>query len=269
MRKGILFSLISLFGGFIFTQCDNSGNGLRLISLEEYQNAGAGVAEKKWTVNYDCSNFSTQFYQNCYKAGLPCRVRSGKSGGPGFSVEDHAWNSVKIDGTWVNWEPQLNAVYTGHTQTATPLDGDSWGDFLMEDIVRIVYETAGRYVPSHIIDSYEIDAHWNRNSPFYPYYTPYAYCLSNDPGSNAQALVATLQTEIPNNNDGDMFITGDKHLFFFFKYNNKYYGLVNLETQDPVEGRIITQRNILKEIIDSGAVFAKLDLSFSYGGRPD
>lgn len=234
--------------------------------LQRYQNIGAGVAAKPWSTNYDCSNFSTQFYQNCYKAGLPCRVRLGTSGGPDFSAGDHAWNSVKINGQWVNWEPQKNSVYSGHTQTRTPMSvgGDN---FVKEDIARIIYELVGRYVPGSVIDNYEIDAYWNENSPFYRHFLFMAYCLSDDKNQNAQDLVLSLETEIPNNNSGDIFISSDqKHLFFFFKYNSKYYGIGNLEENDPVEGRSAVKRNHLelKETILSGTEFIKSNSDLRY-----
>jgi hypothetical protein len=264
MKKGIFWGAIcSLFAGFIFAACDSSGGGGG-FQLTDYQNVGASVAAKKWTETYDCSNFSTQFYQNCYQAGLPCRVRAGQSGGRNFSRDNHAWNSVKINGTWVNWEPQLNAVYDGHTQTQTKI-GSGWGKFYEEDIVRIIYETVGRYVPKNIIDAYEIDTYWNTKSPFYLYFISKSYCLSNDPDQNAQ-MISFLQNEIPDNDSGDIFITTDyQHLFFFFKHNNQYYAIENLETADPVEGRNITGKKTLDEILNSDTVLEKLNITLGYG----
>jgi hypothetical protein len=249
---------------FNFTACRNpSGEDYNLTDLRKYQNAGGKVAEKTWSEDYDCSNFSTQFFQNCYKSGLPCRVRLGKSGGNSFSVDDHAWNSVKIDGIWVNWEPQLNSVYNSHTQTRTSM-GPDWGTFVLEDIVRIIYENIGKYVPSSIIDAYEIDAHWRNNSPYYQYFLSESHCLSDDPDPDAKSMVSFLQGEIPDNNSGDIFITDKQHLLFLFKYNNKYYGIENLEEDDPLEGRSVTKKSNLKEIIISGTEFTKLDINFDY-----
>jgi hypothetical protein len=259
---GLVFAIVICF---IFAACDTSAGGgdsdLQLADLQKYQNAGAAVAARTWTENYDCSNFSVQFYQNCSKAGLPCRVRAGKSGGSRFSVENHSWNSVKINGTWVNWEPQLNDVYTGHQQTRTPM-GDGWSNFVAEDITRIVYENIGKYVPEHIIDQYEIDTYWNDKSPFYPYFISQSHCISDD--KDMQDLVAYLQNEIPHDNSGDIFIDKDQHLFFFFKYNNKYYGIENIDASDPVEGRSVITRDNLKEIINSNTEFTKLKIDFSY-----
>jgi hypothetical protein len=247
----------------VFTACPQSTNDVQLTSLETYQNVGASVAEKQWSENYDCSNFATQFYQNCYEAGLPCRVRLGKSGGANFTVEDHAWNSVKIDGIWVNWEPQINMVYNDHVQTKTDI---GWGNFVKEDIARIIYENIGKYVPKNIIDSYEIDASWNNTSPYYKYFIPYAYCLSDDMNQDIQDLVIYLQSEIPQNNSGDIFITIDfEHLVLFFKYNNKYYCIEYLEAGDPVEGRtVITKELSLEELIASNLEFKKLNLDIRY-----
>jgi hypothetical protein len=154
---------------FMYTTCDDlmdGGRGAQIPDLQNYQNTGASVAAREWPENYDCSNFSTQFYQNCYKAGLPCRVRLGVSGGDGFETGAHAWNSVKIDGIWVDWEPQKNSPHSGHTQTTTNLGG-IWGDYTQEGVARIIYELVGRYVPKHIIDNYEIDTYWDHDSPFY------------------------------------------------------------------------------------------------------
>ncbi|MDR1867404.1 MAG: hypothetical protein LBQ77_03940 [Treponema sp.] len=259
----VIFTII--ISGCIFTACSQptSTSEVQLISLETYQNVGASVAEKQWSVNYDCSNFATQFYQNCYKAGLPCRVRLGKSGGADFTVEDHAWNSVKIEGIWVNWEPQSNAVYNGHTQTWTSI---GWGSFVNEDIARIIYENIGKYVPKNIIDNYEIDTYWNSNSPFYVYFIPYAYCLSDDMNPNTQDLVSYLQSEIPSNNSGGIFITNNyEHLVLFFKYNNKYYGIEHLEANDPYEGRSVMAKELsLYEIIASNTEFTKLNINIKY-----
>jgi hypothetical protein len=266
MKKiNFLGLLCSFFLGFMFTGCDDSldgGEGVKLISLQEYQDAGADVAAREWTENYDCSNFSTQFYQNCHKNGLPCRVRAGQSGGSGFSSVNHAWNSVKINGVWVNWEPQLNMVYNEHEQTKTPIN-DSWGNFVQEDIVRIIYENVGKYVPEYIINDYEIDTYWNANSPFYQYFTSISYCLSDDKDQNVQDLVSYLQSEIPANNSGGIFIDRDKHLFLFFRYNNKYYGIENLEAYDPVEGRSVRKEKSLKETISSDTEFTKLNINLA------
>jgi hypothetical protein len=258
LMRLVFFMVIS---GCIFTSCPQSADEV-LISLETYEKVGASLAEKKWSENYDCSNFATQFYQNCYKAGLPCRVRLGKSGGVNIGVGDHAWNSVKIDGTWVSWEPQLNKVYNDHTQTRTPIE---WGEFCKEDIARIIYERIGKYVPKNIIDNYEIDVSWQKNSPFNQYFISQAYCVSNM-GPAVQDIISFLETHIPLNNSADIFITQDyKHLVLYFKYDNKYYGIPNLETSDPVEGRTIATKELsLEEIIASGIGFTKLDITLNY-----
>jgi hypothetical protein len=260
----MLVVFLGIVSGCIFTVCSQATGGVPVISLETYQNIGAGVAAREGSVDYDCSNFSTQFYQNCYKAGLPCRVRFGISGGSYFTAGAHAWNSVKIDGVWVNWEPQLNAVYNDHTQTWTSMGQDC--TFVEEDIARIIYENIGKYVPKNIIDTHEIDTYWDTNSPFYVYFIPYAYCLSTDYSPAVQDLVSELEDAIPDNNSGGIFITEDKkHLLLFFKYNNKYYGIQNLEAGDPLEGRnIITKELSLEEIIASNTKFTKLNVDIKY-----
>ncbi|MDR1638015.1 MAG: hypothetical protein LBR93_11855 [Treponema sp.] len=242
-----------------------------LPNLQKYQNAGASVAARIWSENYDCSNFSTQFYQNCYKAGLPCRVRLGRSGGQGFlQPENHAWNSVKINGEWVDWEPQINSPHSGHTKTATKLTS-IWGNYTTEDIARIIYELVGRYVPDSVIDGYEIDTYWRSNSPFYQYFVPYSYCLSDKTDSDTVDLVSQLNGGgyIPNNNSGDIFAFGGQkqgHIFFFFRYNSKIYGIDNLEEGDPIEGRsaVNGSRLTLREAILSNMEFTPLDMDFHY-----
>jgi hypothetical protein len=272
MKKGNLAGLLFVLC-FLYTACDNptSSGDPQPSDLQKYQNIGARVAAKKWSVNYDCSNFSTQFYQNCYKAGLPCRVRLGTSGGPDFSAGNHAWNSVKINGQWVNWEPQKNSVYSGHTQTKTTPSGIDMGNFTEEDVGRIIYELVGRYVPGNVIDAYEIDTYWGKNSPFYGHFLSIASCLSDDGSQIIQDLISnTLQHEIPDDNSGGIFITADKkHLIFFFQYNSKYYGIVNLEENDPAEGRNAAKgRHLtLKEIILSGAEFTRTNVNLSFRNR--
>ena len=135
----------------------------------DYRRIGAAVAEKTWTNDYDCSNFSVAFYKACKEAGLPARVRSGDSGGSNFRVGRHAWNSVLIDGRWLDWEPQLNEIYNGHTQTWTnkTFSHDKTVFYYSEDFTRMRYELVGSTVPWHVIDSYEIDD----NMPqFYEYF---------------------------------------------------------------------------------------------------
>jgi len=255
--------VILLVSGMVFVSCNDltGGGSSSLTDLQKYQNVGASVAAKEWTENYDCSNFSTQFYQNCFKAGLPCRVRIGESSLNNLSAVGHAWNSVKIDGIWVNWEPQANSVYNGHRQTRTQI-GPGCGNFVEEDIIRIIYETIGKYVPSNIIDTYEIDAYWGDNSPFYQYFLSVSDCLSDDQDQNVQDLVSYLQSKISDNGSGNIFISDDQlHLAFFFRYNNKYYGIENLEESDPLEGRSVTKTNNLKDIIISSTGFTALNIN--------
>jgi hypothetical protein len=227
---------------FVFAGCDtafNSNGSKDTAQLADYENAGRTVAKKPSSQNYDCSNYSTQFYQNCYKAGLSCRIKVGVAGGNNVP---HAWNSVKIDGVWLDWEPQLNSVHSGHTQTSTPTP--VWGDSVTnEDITRMMYELVGRKVPERIIDDYEIDTHLVRNSPFNKYFD--GYCLSDDPAYNA--LVKMLQSVIPNNGDGTITVSPKGfHVLFMYKQNDKCYGIDGLEKNDPVEGRSFTGGNRLK-----------------------
>jgi hypothetical protein len=231
-------ALIVVFG-LAFSSCENpSGGGgdyvPQLTDLQKYQNAGSSVAARDWSEDYDCSNFSTQLYQNCYKAGIPCRVRLGRAGGAGFtSGENHAWNSVKINGRWVDWEPQANAVHSGHKKTSSP---SGWGSYTEEDLTRIMYETIGKYVPSTVIDSHEIDKYLSDGSPFNQYFVPLAECLSDDPVAYA-ALISQLTNELPNNGDGDMYIVNLLYLAWAFKLDNKYYAIMGIEQTDPAEGR--------------------------------
>ncbi|MDR2702191.1 MAG: hypothetical protein LBB72_07150, partial [Spirochaetaceae bacterium] len=78
---------------FVLTACDSFNNTvnnkpeeLESRDLEKYKKIGEIVAAKEYSLeNYDCANFATQFYQDCYKAGLPVRIRIGVSGGERFS----------------------------------------------------------------------------------------------------------------------------------------------------------------------------------------
>jgi hypothetical protein len=242
LNKGALKMKILYFIGivgilFMFVACDHDGGGssLQLTDLQKYQNIGRTVAAKNWSAGYDCSNFSTQFYQNCYREGLPSRVRVGISGGSGFSADNHTWNSVLIDDQWVDWEPQTNSVHTGHIKTSTS-SGAEWGAFTEEDFVRILYELIGRNVPAYIIDAYEIDAHLFKDSPFNSYFN--GYCLTDDPVYTY--FVSQLMTQVPDNGDGVLAISNDRlHLLFAYKLSGKYYGVENLEKNDPADGRSI------------------------------
>jgi hypothetical protein len=252
---------------FIFTACDSPAGGessLQSTDLQKYQNIGGIVAAKAWSADYDCSNFSTQFYQNCYKAGLPSRVRVGISGGNGFSAGNHTWNSVLIDGQWVDWEPQSNSVHIGHIKTSTS-PGAGWGEFTEEDFVRILYELIGRNVPTHIIDSYEIDAYLFKDSPFNSHFN--GYCLTDDPAYSQ--FVSQLMTRAPNNGDGVLAISNNKlHLLFAYKLSGKYYGVENLEENDPVNGRSVINQNSLRHDFTTATDFIKIDFSFQSTTSP-
>jgi len=195
----MVLSCLLFIAGF-FTACDD-GNNDETDDLIQYQKLGASVAAKSWSEDYDCSNFSVQFYQNCFNAGLPCRVRNGDSGGQGFDIGRHAWNSVLINAQWVDWEPQYNGIHFGHIKTST-LIGGNWGSYTKEDITRVLYELVGRNVPASIIDTHEIDKYLWEDSPFNPYFNSFAYCVNDDPDSDY--YVGRFQSELPNNGDGDM-----------------------------------------------------------------
>ena len=254
----------------VFTACDipsrinvntydNQNSNQIVYSLQEFKNAGRKVAAQKWTDDYDCSNFAVQFYQNCYKAGLPSRIRVGISGGD-FSVpEGHAWNSVKINGKWVDWEPQLNEVYSGHKQTVTPIVvREVVTQFTNEGIFRMMYELVGRNVPQHIINTHEIDTFLYNNSPFNQYFN--GYCLSDDPAYSV--LVNMLRMYIQNNGDGIITLSGDyRHIMFIYKLGGKYYGIDRLEENDPVEGRSAFGRNRLTHDFTTATEFITPDIN--------
>jgi hypothetical protein len=258
MKINQFFSLLCLCViALVFVSCIDTAGGGVTYRLEDFQEVGASVAAREWKDDYDCSNFSVQFYQNCYEAGLPCRIRFGISGGSQFGVGSHAWNSVEINGEWVNWEPQLNDIYNGHDQTWNPIEG--WGNIVEEDISRIEYEMIGRYVPESMINLYEIDANIYDSTAFYPFFVPRAYCFSNDP--NAQYLVSQFEAEFPENKDGAMYLFDSMYLIFIFKFSGKYYGM---EENDPFEGRSIADGSNLKDIIRSGVDFVKIDVDRTF-----
>jgi hypothetical protein len=259
MKRSYFIGIVGIF--FMFAACDSpagGGTSPQSTDLQKYQDIGRIVAAKTWSADYDCSNFSTQFYQNCYRAGLSSRVRAGISGGNGFSSGNHTWNSVLIDGQWVDWEPQSNSVHIGHIKTSTS-PGAGWGTFTEEDFVRILYELIGRNVPTYIIDSYEIDDHIFEDSPFNSYFN--GYCLTDDPSYNQ--FVSKLMTQAPNNGDGVLAISNNElHLLFAYKLNDKYYGVVNLEENDPLNGRNIINQNGLRHDFTTATEFIKIDFSF-------
>jgi hypothetical protein len=262
VKKTPFFSFLCLiFTILFFVSCNNvvGNNNNDDFQLKDYQNLGASVAAKEYREgSYDCSNYATQFYQNCYEEGLPCRIRFGISGGSRFSVGNHAWNSVKINGEWVNWEPQLNDLYNGHRQTWTSMGGN-WGNIHEEDISRILYETIGKYVPESMINLYEIDTYALTDSPFYSFFVSEAYCFSDD--QDANYLVSQLEDIISENDDGAIVLFDQMYLVFMFKYQNKYYGI---EVNDPLEGRSTANRKNLKDMIRLGAEIEKVNITRSF-----
>jgi len=237
IKQSLVFSIRVLFlFGIVFTACSNSTDG-GLEDLVKYEYVGASVARKEWTENYDCSNFSVQFYQNCYKAGLPCRVRFGEAtawGGGG-----HAYNSVKIDGRWLDWEPQYNFIYNGHTKRPEEKVSKE----------RFEYELIGRTVPSSVIDNYEIDKNF---SVFIPYFN--GYCLSDDPAYNTLiGLLGWLS------NLHSIYITNNNNILFVYKINDKYYGIEYSEETDPIEGRSVIKPNRLKYDFTEATEFIERD----------
>jgi hypothetical protein len=262
---GIAFVLAA-----VFAACDNPAGGgtggggdkeLTQTDLQKYQKAGENVSTKTWSTDYDCSNFSTQFYQNCYKAGLPCRVRLGTATNPGTNTqENHAWNSVKINGQWVDWEPQLKTRVDRGTYTQTATSDPELGAFTLEDVTRMMYELVGRKVPSSVIDNYEIDDHLFENSPFNSYFGG----INLSDNSAYAAFVAQIRTAAPNNGDGVFAISQDLlHIVFAYKLNNKYYALDSLERNDPAEGRSAAKESDLERVAASTTViFVKPDISF-------
>ncbi len=263
-RKHILSLICFLITGFVFiVSCNNLADEPR-YSLADYQAVGTSVFLRDWTEDYDCSNFSVQFYQNCYKAGLPCRVRSGMSGGSMFEIGRHAWNSVKINGKWVNWEPQFNNVYEDHRQTWTPMGGE-WGTIYDEDIARMLYEYIGRHVPEPIINLHEIDDSLYNDTPFYPFFVPRAYCLNDDTSAEMQAIMLEVESYMSEHDQVGLFAILDSTYFvFIFKYYNKYYGIEDLQVNDPLEGRSVIEGKSIKELVNSGADFTVLDVDISY-----
>ena len=250
---GLLFVL-----GIALVACPNPV-GDKTITINDYISAGENVASKEYKAGeYDCSNYSIQFYQNCYKANLPCRIRFGISGGEYFLQENHAWNSVKINEQWFDWEPQLNDIYDGHKKTETPL-GKGWGSFTEEDLSRMIYELIGRNVPGSIIDNYEIDAYIYENSPFNKYFN--GYCISDDMEYNS--IVSLIKPYAPNDGSGAFAITADQlHIGFFYNMKGKYYGVENMEENDPVEGRSVFGQNGLIHDFTTAVKFGKPDIRY-------
>ena len=230
------FILLSIIFYLLIIACKSNENDENNNDLIRYQSIGASVAEKIWTEDeYDCSNFSVQFYQNCINAGLPCRIRIGSGYGANGDL-NHAWNSVWINGKWVDWEPQENNIRYDHKKTSTSI-GLQWGDYTEEEILRIMYELIGRNVPKNIIDNYEIDMHLYKNSPFSQYFP--GLRINTDitlPPYN----MSEVQANIPNNGDSTFYITfSNMIVHWFYKYNDNYYVITNIRSLDSVTGRSI------------------------------
>ena len=239
---GLLIFLLMINLTFMSCEIEHKFNN---SDLTRYEQAGESVAAKNWTVDYDCSNFSVQFYQNCYKSGLPCRIRFGLSGGGGFSEEPHAWNSVFIEGQWVDWEPQLNCIYYWHNQNQgyNSLTEMFLSPYKRYDIYRLMHELIGRNVPSHIIDTYEIDKHLTKDSPFNYYFN--GLCIGEETSVFSDYL-KYFQHYLSSSGQGDVFkFFYSDTLFWVYNLNGKYYVLEHLEANDPMGGRRIT-RNSLK-----------------------
>jgi hypothetical protein len=221
--------------------------------LDKYKQIGALVAAKTYVDDiYNCQNFATQFYQNCYKEKMQCRIRSGTAGGSGFSGGNHAWNSVFIDGKWVDWEPQINNIHNGHVKTYT--SGSSALSMFMyslEDVNRILYELVGRKVPSNVIDQGTIHNGLYDDGRFISYFG--GFCV--DDNLTSEIIYNNLngfRTNLPENGNGGFYAIVLENipimLAWIYKMGNKHYAIENLETLDPVGGRYIINHNIFHDL---------------------
>lgn len=237
--------------------CPYPIDNVRSATLQDYEQVAASFPYREWIEDeYDCSNFSIQFYQNCYKANLPCRVRIGAADGIGSEL-NHAWNSVKIKGLWVDWEPQLKEIYNSHKKTSTPM-GDGWGKFTNEDVLRMMYELIGRKVPSSVIDAYEIDAHIHKNSPYNTFFN--GYCISNDPDYSSW-IALYFSKDMKNDGEGGYYCVNEQHVAFYYRLGGKYYGVEYMERDDPVAGRNAVEQNRLINDFTSLSEFREIDVN--------
>jgi len=270
-RAFIAFLAVFIISCFIFVSCPvdstdgGGGSGETKASLGDYQAAGANIAAKPYVVGvYMCANYSAQFYKACKELNYPCRIRLGTAGGSVVEEpEAHAWNSVKINGKWVDWEPQINNVYNGHKQDKTDI---GLSPFYLEDIFRMIFEMIGRQVPNNVTDKFDLNK-WHTNAPIYQYYLPVAYCLSDDPDLATWLIVNGIPSLVPNNNDGDvvpMSYNGVISLAWFFRYNNKIYGIEYLEQYDPTEGRSILKNYTFESAAAQGTGFKELSKDTVY-----
>jgi len=233
--------------------------------LLRYQQIGMNAASRTYIDGvYNCQNFATQFYKDCYFAGMRCRIRTGTAGGSGFSGGNHAWNSVFIGGKWVDWEPQINNVHIGHVKTATPGTAElSRFSYTQEDVLRLLYELVGRTVPSHIIDQGTVnDGLYNDGR-----YIAYLGGLCIDDGLTSDVLINNIsffRSNLPNNGNGGCYaiVENDTPIMitWVYKMNNKHYAVEHLQKSDLTAGRNIISHNI-EHIFTESVKIIFIDLS--------
>jgi len=237
------------------TTCKNNNDNYS--DLDIYQKTGASVAARKYVEGeYDCSNFSVQFFKDCLNAGLPCRVRIGEAGGKGFTSGNHAWNSVWINGQWLDWEPQENNIHKGHKQTITKVDSTAgWDSYSCEELERIMYELIGKNVPVSIVDSHEIDKYLYEDSPF-NFYFPGLHIGTDI--TLPEYNLTYFRNSLPNNGDGLFYITfSNNAVHWIYNMNNNFFAIVNLRSIDPVPGRSIMGDNSESMDFSNGGEFFK------------
>jgi len=268
MKKIIKLFSITIFTlviGFLIITCSNGGNDGEKADIARYKKIGESVAAKKYVDDvYNRQNFATQFYQNCYKAGLPCRARSGTSGGKGWSRGSHAWNSVLINGKWVDWEPQSNKVHIGHIQTPGTASAQlQMFNYTTRDLTRLLYELVGRNVPSNIIDLGLISDGLYDTGRFSTYFE--GLCI--DDNHTSACLISGLNSfrlQLPNNGDGGSYaiVQGQIPIMiaWIYKMNDKHYAVEHLQKYDSVPGRSVFYNEV--DIDSSEPVeFFLIDLS--------
>ena len=92
-----------------------------------------------------CQGYATLFYKMCTEAGLGCRIVDGTAQGS-RGKEDHAWNIVKVGGSWYNVDVTWDANYK---------QKKDYHYFLLSN----------NDFPNHWRSSKYTSAEWNRDHP--------------------------------------------------------------------------------------------------------
>lgn len=123
-----------------------------LIYSANYVNNGDYESAEKWAAGAGgvlihkegtCNSYTIAFYMMAVSAGLDCRYVTGMAGGY------HAWNQVKVDGTWYyidcTWDdPIVNGISGGGEDYEYYLSPTLWSDHTIEKAADLADD--GKYM---------------------------------------------------------------------------------------------------------------------------